>query len=313
VPAGEEGTLRLTEAEKETLLHFWQGSLQAAATALSDLLAQDVTIAADAVEIMPESLSQTEAEEFLAVHFAYRGELVGKSLFLVDRQEADAIAALMPGAREAGEEFAAIRESALAEAFSQMLGAAMTNIAGTYGFNIYIDTPEISLSGELPPELAEGRQPLVRLTCRLQRAQQPEGRLWQFLSWETVQELLKLLSPRETAIPESFVAGAGPVLPETESREPLLYSANETGDKILPLDMIRDITVRITGVLGRRKVSLKELRSIAYGAVVELDAAAADPVEVLANGRLVARGQIVVHKDHLGIRLTEIITSEEAF
>jgi len=63
--------------------------------------------------------------------------------------------------------------------------------------------------------------------------------------------------------------------------------------------------------LSLQIISLKELRSLAFGDVVELDAVAADPVEVMANGKLVARGQIVVYKDQLGIRLTEIVTSKE--
>ncbi|NLM47065.1 MAG: flagellar motor switch phosphatase FliY [Firmicutes bacterium] len=315
MPAAETDTVHLTEAEREALLLFGRNSLQAAAVALASMLAQDVSIAVETVEeISPDSLKEEIAEPRLAVAAAYQGDLAGKSLFLMGRHEAAAIAAHLLGAgEEAVEDFDEMRQSALAEAFSQMLGAAMTNIAATYGINAYVDTPEINLAGELPPEFSDGREPLVRLVCRLQRAQQAESGFLQILPWQTAQAVVKSVSlPKETAAAELFAAEKQPVLPPAESREPLFFGDDVTGDCKLPLDLIKDVTVQITGVLGRRKISLKELRYLAFGDVVELDAAAADPVEVLANGRLVARGQIVVYKDQLGIRLTEIVTSKQA-
>ena len=317
-PAAEAGTVHLTEAEREALLLFGQSSLEAAAVALSSMLAQDVSIAVEAVEeITPDGLETGNEEPRLAIAAAYQGDLAGKSLFLLDRREAATVAAHLLGAgEEADEEFTEMHQSALAEAFSQMLGAAMTNIAGTYGINAYIDTPEINLAGELPAEFVDSREPLVRLVCRLKRAQQSESDFMQVLPWQTAQAVLKFATlTKEEAAPEPFAVETTqptpPAFPEPESREPLLFGEDGAGENKLPLDTIRDVTVQIKGVLGRRKISLKELSSLAFGDVVELDAAAADPVEVMANGKLVARGQIVVYKDQLGIRLTEIVTSTE--
>ena len=77
------------------------------------------------------------------------------------------------------------------------------------------------------------------------------------------------------------------------------------------LDMILDIPVQITVELGRTKITIKNLLQLAHGSVVELDAMAGKPMDVLVNGTLIAQGEVVVVNDKFGIRLTDIITPSE--
>ena len=75
-------------------------------------------------------------------------------------------------------------------------------------------------------------------------------------------------------------------------------------------DMILDIPVQMTVELGRTKISIRNLLQLAHGSVVELDALAGEPMDVLVNGTLIAQGEVVVN-DKFGIRLTDIITPSE--
>ncbi len=77
------------------------------------------------------------------------------------------------------------------------------------------------------------------------------------------------------------------------------------------LDMILDIPVQITVELGRTKITIKNLLQLAHGSVVELDAMAGEPMDVLVNGTLIAQGEVVVVNEKFGIRLTDIITPSE--
>ena len=77
------------------------------------------------------------------------------------------------------------------------------------------------------------------------------------------------------------------------------------------LDMILDIPVTLTVELGRTKIAIRNLLQLAQGSVVELDALAGEPMDVLVNGCLIAQGEVVVVNDKFGIRLTDIITPEE--
>jgi flagellar motor switch protein FliN/FliY len=75
--------------------------------------------------------------------------------------------------------------------------------------------------------------------------------------------------------------------------------------------MILDIPVTLTVELGRTKIAIRNLLQLAQGSVVELDALAGQPMDVLVNGCLIAQGEVVVVNDKFGIRLTDIITPEE--
>lgn len=77
------------------------------------------------------------------------------------------------------------------------------------------------------------------------------------------------------------------------------------------IDMILDIPVQLTVELGRTKVPIKNLLQLAPGSVVELDALAGEPMDVLVNGYLIAQGEVVVVNEKFGIRLTDIITPSE--
>ncbi len=77
------------------------------------------------------------------------------------------------------------------------------------------------------------------------------------------------------------------------------------------LEMILDIPVQLSVELGRTKMTIKNLLQLAHGSVVELDAMAGEPLNVLVNGTLIAQGEVVVVNDKFGIRLTDIVTPAE--
>ena len=92
---------------------------------------------------------------------------------------------------------------------------------------------------------------------------------------------------------------------------PSFNEQSSTPGMLNELDMILDIPVQITVELGRTKITIKNLLQLAHGSVVELDAMAGEPMDVLVNGTLIAQGEVVVVNDKFGIRLTDIITPSE--
>lgn len=81
--------------------------------------------------------------------------------------------------------------------------------------------------------------------------------------------------------------------------------------KVQNLDFILDIPLKVSVELGRAKVIIKDLLQLGQGSVLELDKLAGEPLEVLVNGKLVARGEVVVVNEKFGIRLTDIISPLE--
>jgi flagellar motor switch protein FliN len=77
------------------------------------------------------------------------------------------------------------------------------------------------------------------------------------------------------------------------------------------LSLILDIPLKVTVELGRTKMVVNELLNLGQGSVIELSKLAGEPLEVLVNNKLVARGEAVVVNEKFGVRLTDIISQTE--
>ena len=78
------------------------------------------------------------------------------------------------------------------------------------------------------------------------------------------------------------------------------------------LDAVYDIPVQVSAVLGRTSMQVSQLLKLGRGAVVELDRKVGEAVDIYVNNRLVARGEVVVVEDRLGVTMTEIIKADRA-
>jgi flagellar motor switch protein FliN/FliY len=76
------------------------------------------------------------------------------------------------------------------------------------------------------------------------------------------------------------------------------------------LSAVYDIPVQLSAVLGKTTMPVSQLLRLGRGAVVELDRKVGEPVEIYVNNRLVARGEVLVVDDHLGITMTEIVKGD---
>ena len=93
---------------------------------------------------------------------------------------------------------------------------------------------------------------------------------------------------------------------------PRPFSSSSNGDvPINDINMVLDIPVQLSVELGRTKVPIKHILQLGQGSVVELDALAGEPMDVLINGYLIAQGEVVVVNDKFGIRLTDVVTPAE--
>ncbi|MDP2204919.1 MAG: flagellar motor switch protein FliN [Alphaproteobacteria bacterium] len=76
------------------------------------------------------------------------------------------------------------------------------------------------------------------------------------------------------------------------------------------IDAIYDIPVQISAVLGKSSMQVSQLLKLGRGAVVELDRKVGEAIDIYVNNRLVARGEVIVVEDRLGVTMTEIVKSD---
>ena len=98
-------------------------------------------------------------------------------------------------------------------------------------------------------------------------------------------------------------AGAAHLFPRLSGAQP--------GEARNDIGMILDIPVQLTVELGRTRIPIKQILQLAQGSVVELEAMAGEPLDVLVNGCLIAQGEVVVVNDRFGVRLTDVVTPSE--
>lgn len=85
----------------------------------------------------------------------------------------------------------------------------------------------------------------------------------------------------------------------------------EAGKENLSLETVYDIPVQITVVLGRTSMQVNQLLKLGRGAVIELDKKVGEPIDIFVNNRLVARGEVVVVEERIGVTMTEIIKADK--
>jgi flagellar motor switch protein FliN len=98
-----------------------------------------------------------------------------------------------------------------------------------------------------------------------------------------------------------------------EETKPFLFKDLEEqplkdgGEESVNLNLLMDINLEIVVELGRTKKKINEILELSQGSIIELDRVSGEPVDLLINGKVVAKGEVVVIDEYFGIRITEII------
>ena len=119
------------------------------------------------------------------------------------------------------------------------------------------------------------------------------------------------LAEQEKTVPDGASSGTDVSAADTTAALFPKLSGGKTIQANNDIDMILDIPVQLTVELGRTRIPIKHILQLAQGSVIELDAMAGEPMDVLVNGCLIAQGEVVVVNDKFGIRLTDIVTPSE--
>lgn len=297
----------LSTDEKAGLNALGVSLAPAASAALSDGLGVTTTVALSGITGIPVDDLVSSDESVLAAQLSLSTPLVPEALISVTADTAATLAGMLtagpdgaPVASPGEAEIAALTDlmtemgRALAEAVSLVLGEPCE-----------VDASSVELGPvSLPPGFA-----LTETAAAITFTIQMEG--------HQPDEMRALISPAaafalsNAAImpPAASTDGEAMHLEQTvedpDSRPRLMVAGQE-----LPrgIDLILDIPLEATVELGRARLLIKDVLELTSGSIVELDRIAGEPVDLLVNGRLVAKGEVVVIEDNFGIRVTEVVS-----
>lgn len=205
--------------------------------------------------------------------------------------------------------------SAVNELIHQMMTAGATAMTSFSGAKISATAPStslVNLTSETPPPLTEGRLVVLRYPFQIEGVVDSE--MVQVMPLAIARGLLEQISAKPQAGAQPAAGGAPrpvePGMPQPVQFSPLtgpsLEAAIPTG-----LDLIMDIPLRVTVELGGTKLKIKDVLELGRGSVIELNRLAGEPVDLLVNGKLMAKGEVVVINENFGLRITEILGRAE--
>ncbi|HHY17295.1 MAG: flagellar motor switch protein FliN [Acutalibacteraceae bacterium] len=113
----------------------------------------------------------------------------------------------------------------------------------------------------------------------------------------------------ELLVPESKKAGKDPMVQVAQFQEFEMQPGSEKA--VSDMDVLLDIPLSISVELGKSRCYVKDLLNLTVGSIVELDRLAGDPVDILVNGKMFAKGEVVVIDENFGVRIQEILSKDQ--
>lgn len=163
-------------------------------------------------------------------------------------------------------------------------------------------SPQASANGQTTSQEQQVQQPMYQQPDSMQQAQQPmyqqpmQQQQQQPMYQQPMYQQQPVQQPQMNVQQAQFVDFEQANLKQTEARN---------------LNMLMDIPLQVTVELGRTKRSVKEILELVSGSIIELDKLAGEPVDVLVNSRLIAKGEVVVIDENFGVRITDILSKED--
>ncbi|ACD24268.1 MULTISPECIES: flagellar motor switch phosphatase FliY [unclassified Clostridium] len=246
-------------------------------------------------------------------------------------------------------ELSEIEVSAVQEAMNQMIGSAATSMATMFSRRVDISPPTSKLWKEKDEPITETLsedEEIVRVSFRLIIGDLVDSNIMQILPLNTAKKIVSIMMGEEDASTEAIESAkvveekprvqatnqkvnvheqvqttikAKPIVEAPKVQEPIeVHEAafetlvpGDTSQVPKNIDLILDVPLDISVVLGRTKKSIKDILNLSTGSLIELDKLAEEPVEILVNGKKIAYGEVVVVDENFGVRITSIVSNAE--
>lgn len=316
----------LDEEDKDLLGEIGNICMGSAATTLSIVINQPVSITTPRVKLITlKSLKDTLLVPNISIEVKFSAGLTGANLLVLKAQDAGIIADLMMGGNgdKIVEELSEIEMSAVSEAMNQMIGTAATSMATMFKREINISPPNAFVWHDRVQKLSNvinDGEPIVQVSFRLTVGSLIDSEIMQLIPLETARDIIQAMTAGyrdDTAKKTKVVRQKYDEPQDTEDEVPvhktqfMPFTKTNVEDKPKNIDIIMDVPIEVSVILGRTNKSIKEILELNSGSLIELDKLVEEPVEILVNGKMVAQGEVVVVNENFGVRITNIVSNVE--
>ncbi len=333
--APSNGAAGLSDAEKNAVLGLLSEVTGSQSATLSGIMVKSVTVGAPKLNVVGrESFLSSLPDEVVEIKIDYKSGVAGSHLYVLRGDDALKIAGPMIGQDDLELDGTAI--SAVSEAVSQITGAAVTTIGDKVNKTILTDSPE----GQSIPKamLSLPGDRFVQVSYDLQIEGQGQLTLNEVFELSLVKELAGMLgvapAPSRAGMTGAASGGTAQPMPNMVGFQlmcqPMQQMMGGFGSQQIPnvqgvqlpeltpsisageqrnIGLLMDVSMELTVELGRTKWKIKDILGMGEGTIIELDKLAGEPVDILVNNNLIARGEVVVIDENFGVRVTEIVST----
>ncbi len=338
----------LSDVEIDALGEIGNISMGSAATTMSVLLSRKVEITTPRVSIgRLVEMRKEYPMPYVIVEVRFTEGVSGTNLLAMKEKDAAIIADLMMGndGSNPPENMSELYMSAVAEAMNQMMGATATSLSSIFKNRVDLAPPKVRLidlaGNDNITDSLNDVDPLARIAFRMVVEGLIDSEIMLILPLSVARDMVDGLlhstaptpmpqpakpvtAPTMAAAPaatqQPYVAPSPPargpaatmdqnVMVQPAQFAPLKQTVLNASDS--NIGMIMDVPLQVTVELGRTRKLIREILELAPGSVVELDKLAGEPVDILVNGKIVAKGEVVVIDENFGVRITGIVSMQE--
>ncbi len=281
---------------------------------------------------------------FVAVDVKYKEGLEGSNILMINIDDVKIITDIMMGKDEidTNRELTELDLSAISEVMNQMMGSSATSLSEIFLKRIDIEPPksyEITFSeGREKLEVLKTLAPIIKVSFKMVVEDLIDSEIMQLIPLDFGQQMVENLmgSPKDDFVedgkteeeninsfektdkgPSKEIVQKTPKVDkeyESENKEHIIIKKPEfetfdtTADVSYneSIDLVGDIPVELTAELGRTVKKIGEILEYGPGTVIELDKLVGEPLDIYANGKFIAKGEVVVIDDNFGIRITDV-------
>lgn len=333
--AGGDG---LSPQEQDFFRAFSSIAMESGSVAVSQSLAKTVNVAFPEISVTDGAALKKElGGSQILIRTGYNTDREYESLLLIKDYDVAVIFDILMGkdGRNPDLEIGDLQISAIGEIMNQLVGAAATALSKEFDIKVAMlppDSQPLLPESSLPPAYQSGQ--LLQVHFQLVIEGVLDSEIYEIRTLDSARQLYRMLTGQSAPAPaapaaQPAAAPSASYAPPSMAPQQAMYAPQPSAPsapappvrpvEFAPLgapafgggnsniDRVMDIPLRVTVELGSSRIKVKNVLELSKGSIVELDKLAGEPVDLLVNGRLMAKGEVVVINENFGVRITEIL------
>jgi len=322
-PSGSEEVF--SKVNDELVLNLFSSCYESVSSALSVVVSKDFIFKNQQISDMDSSsIEELEYGNFISVDVPFNEELGGRNFLLIEKAFCQVLVdLLLEGEGDKDKEIDEEGQKKVNEIFNQVLGTLGTALTSSLGFDVKFQLDKMKLSfGVFNTKEVKELSKWVFIIYGVEIPDKMGGRFIHLIPRDAVAKFYEILDTSEKSSEEEVDDSEGESQPVSEDikEEEIDMEINADLEQTMKtnvsydeskMNIILDIELPVNVMLGEADMTIHDVLQLCPGSIVELNRSVEEPVDVIVNNKLIAKGEVVVVDSYFALKITEIKSHAE--